>query len=167
MSDVIAVTPFQVRVAVRLSDLDPQLHVNGAAYVQFADHARFACVAAAGVSVEALLADRLGPVNLETIIRYHRELRIGDTVDVTCSWVWGTGKTYRVTHELRLPNGTLAAEVEHVSGLLDLDTRRLTADPSEQWRSRATAPELLGLSPIVTSLNESEPGAIGAVRARC
>ena len=110
MSDAIAVTPFQVRVTVRLSDLDPQLHVNGAAYVQFADHARFACVEAAGVSVETLLADRFGPVNLETTIRYHHELRIGDTVGVTCSWVWGAGKSYRVTHELRLLDGTLAAE---------------------------------------------------------
>ena len=145
MSDIIAVTPFQVRVTVRLSDLDPQLHVNGAAYVQFTDHARFACVEAAGVSVEALLADRFGPVNLETTIRYHHELRIGDTVDVTCSWIWGAGRTYRVTHELRLPNGTLAAEVEQLSGMLDLETRRLIADPAEQWRSRATAPELLGL----------------------
>ncbi|XVQ13488.1 acyl-CoA thioesterase [Spirillospora sp. CA-255316] len=137
--------PFSVRLDVRLSDLDPQLHVNGAVYQQFGDHARYACAEAAGVSVRDLIADGLGPVNLETVIRYHRELRGGDHVEVSCAWVWGDGKTYRVEHVLRRPGGTVAAEISHVSGLLDLRSRRLAADPAGEWRRRAARPELLGL----------------------
>ncbi|NRQ35117.1 acyl-CoA thioesterase [Nonomuraea sp. NN258] len=138
--------PFSVRLEVRGYEIDPQLHLNGGYYVQYADHARFACVRAAGVSVEDLLAGGLGPVNLETVIKYHRELRVGDQVDVTCAWEWGTGKTYRVRHRFLLPDGTLAAQVEHVSGLLDLGTRRLVARPDRAWRIRAGKPELLGLA---------------------
>ncbi|MGF0318612.1 hypothetical protein [Nocardia fluminea] len=48
--------PFRVRIPIRVSDLDPQLHVTGSAYQQFADHARFACVTEAGVSVPDFLA---------------------------------------------------------------------------------------------------------------
>lgn len=140
-----AAEPFSVRLEVRVYEVDPQLHLNGGFYVQYADHARFACVRAAGVSVEDLLADGLGPVNLETTIRYHRELRGGDHVDVTCAWEWGAGKTYRVHHELRRADGTVAAEVHHVSGLLDLSARRLVPDPAARWRARATDPVLLGL----------------------
>ena len=55
--------PFSIRLEVRLSDLDPQLHVTGSAYQQYADHARFECVQAAGISVADLLAAGLGPVN--------------------------------------------------------------------------------------------------------
>jgi acyl-CoA thioester hydrolase len=137
--------PFSIRMEVRLSDLDPQLHVTGSAYQQYADHARFECVQAAGISVEALLEAGLGPVNLETTIRYHRELRAGDTVDVTCSWVWSEGKTYRVEHELVRADGELSATVGHVSGLLDLRERRLVGDPMRQWAARATDPTLLCL----------------------
>lgn len=137
--------PFSVRLQVRVYEIDPQLHLNGAVYLQYADHARYECVRAAGVSVEALLGDGMGPVNLETVIRYHNELRAGDEVDVTCEWKWGTGKTYRVENVFRRMDGEIAAEVGHVSGLIDLDERRLVPDPAGKWLDRATRPELLGL----------------------
>ena len=139
--------PFSVSMEVRVYEIDPQMHLNGGFYVQYADQARFACVRAAGVSVEGLLADGFGPANLETVIRYHHELRGGDQVDVTCRWEWGTGKTYRVHHDFLREDGTVAAEVHHVSGLLDLAARRLVADPAARWRSRAARPDLLGLDP--------------------
>ncbi|MER7449049.1 acyl-CoA thioesterase [Nocardia beijingensis] len=136
---------FSTRIEVRVSDLDPQLHVTGAAYHQFADHARFACVQAAGVSVEELIAAGLGPVNLKTVLRFQRELRGGDTVDVSCAWQWGDGKTYRVEHVLTRADGVVAAAVTNVSGLLDLSARRLVADPARHWAARASRPQLLGL----------------------
>ncbi|MFG1794886.1 thioesterase family protein [Nocardia altamirensis] len=136
---------FSIRMEVRVSDLDAQLHVTGAAYHQFADHSRFACVQAAGVSVEELIAAGFGPVNLETTLKFHRELRGGDTVDVSCAWVWGTGKTYRVEHVLTRQDDVVVATVTHVSGLLDIAARRLVADPAQEWAARALKPELLGL----------------------
>jgi acyl-CoA thioester hydrolase len=68
------VEPFRVRVEVRHSDIDRNGHVTTAAYLQFADHARWRLLDAAGTDVEALLADGFGPVTLETRIRFHREL---------------------------------------------------------------------------------------------
>ena len=53
---------------------------------------------------------------------------------------------YRVEHVLRRVDGEVAADVSHVSGLLDLETRRLVADPAGFWRSRASRPALLGLA---------------------
>jgi acyl-CoA thioester hydrolase len=84
-------------------------------------------------------------VNLETTIRYLRELRAGDTVEVTCTWIWSEGKTYRVEHNLIRADGELSASVSHVSGLLDLRERRLVPDPMRQWAARAADPTLLGL----------------------
>ncbi|WP_327119237.1 thioesterase family protein [Nocardia sp. NBC_01730] len=136
---------FSTRIEVRVSDLDPQLHVTGAAYHQFADQSRFACVQAAGVSVDELIASGLGPVNLETVISFQRELRGGDAVDVSCTWRWGEGKTYRVEHVLIRADGVVAATVTNVSGLLDLASRRLVVDPVREWAARASCPELLGL----------------------
>lgn len=136
---------FKARFEVRVYEVDPQLHLNGGVYIQYADHARFACLRAAGVSVDALLADGFGPVNLETVIKYHRELRGGDAVDVTCEWEWGKRKTYGVYHRFLRTDGELAAEVRHVSGLLDLAERRLIPDPAAAWRSRAERPAVLGL----------------------
>jgi acyl-CoA thioester hydrolase len=42
-------------------------------------------------------------------------------------------------------DGTLSAEVSVVGGLLDLDARRLVADPPGRFRELATHPDMLGL----------------------
>jgi acyl-CoA thioester hydrolase len=137
--------PFTVRMDVRVYELDPQRHAAGAVYLAYGDHSRFACMQTAGISVEELLAAGIGPVNLETTISYGRELRVGDEVDVSCAWTWGDGKTYRIEHLFRRPDGEVAAEVRHVSGLLDLATRRLVPDPQGELRRRATRPALLAI----------------------
>ncbi|WP_218020744.1 acyl-CoA thioesterase [Nocardia grenadensis] len=58
------------RIEVRVSDLDLQGHVTGAAYHHYVDHSRFACVQAAEISAEEMIAAGFGPVNLETVLRF-------------------------------------------------------------------------------------------------
>ncbi len=141
----VAVRPFTARFTVRSYELDQNGHLNGLVYVQWADHARWECSRAAGVDVDDLISSGVGPVNLETTVRFHRELRAGAEVDVSCSFEWGDGKTMRVLQEFRDADGTLVAELVSVGGLLDLRERRLVPDPGARWRGLARVPELLGL----------------------
>ncbi|BCB75444.1 acyl-CoA thioesterase [Phytohabitans flavus] len=133
---------FQVRVAVRGYELDIQGHLNQAVYLQYAEHARWEYLRAAGVTPAKLQASRSGPVVLETTIRYLSELRAGDEVDVSCAFEWGGGKTFKLHQEIRKTDGTLAAEVTAVGGVLDLDLRRLIADPGAHLRKIADNPDL-------------------------
>jgi acyl-CoA thioester hydrolase len=136
---------FSVRVTVRSYEIDANGHVNGAVYLQYAEHARWELLRTGGVDQIRLRELGFGPVNLETVIRYHAELLYGDTVDVSCEIEWGTSKTFRVPQELRRADGTLVAEVNNVGGLLDLTTRRLVDHPGDQFRKVTGAPEILGL----------------------
>jgi acyl-CoA thioester hydrolase len=136
---------FSTRMGVRVFDLDAQGHLTGAAYLQYANHTLWECVRAAGVDVDALLASGVGPVNLETKIRYLRELRGGDEVDVSCELAFSDDRTYRVHHEFRTPEGDLAADMVCRFGLLDLKRRRLVLDPASRWRQVARHPQLLSL----------------------
>jgi acyl-CoA thioester hydrolase len=136
---------FRVGLTVRSSDLDSNGHVRGSAYLDYADHARWEWLRAAGVSLDELRAAGLGPVSLETTIRWLHELRAGDEIEVTAAFGWGEGKTGTVVQQLRRADGTLAAEVTGVGGLLDLEQRRLVPDPRSRWRALAARPELLGL----------------------
>lgn len=137
--------PFRVSVVVRGYELDTQGHLNQAVYLNYAEHARWELLRAAGVAQDALLASGVGPVALETTIRYLRELRGGDEVTVTCAFEWGTGKTFRIVQRLERPGGELAAELTSVGGLLDLTARRLVPEPAKHLRSLAAVPELLGV----------------------
>ncbi|WP_128379973.1 acyl-CoA thioesterase [Streptomyces cavernae] len=137
--------PFSVAVTVRGYETDVQGHVNQSVYLQYAEHARWCLLEAAGISQAELRASGVGPVVLETTIRYKRELRAGDETEVTCAFLWGEGKTFRMEQVIRKTDGTVAAELSGVAGLLDLKERRLVADPREHFRSLATAPERFGL----------------------
>ncbi|MEV6971283.1 acyl-CoA thioesterase [Hamadaea sp. NPDC051192] len=137
--------PFLVQVTVRGYELDTQGHLNQAVYLQYGEHARWECLRAAGLSQDRLIASGVGPVALEVTVRYLRELRGGDVVDVTCEFEWGEGKTFRIRQDLRRPDGTPVAELTGVGGLLDLTARRLVTDPAGRFRALATKPELMGL----------------------
>jgi acyl-CoA thioester hydrolase len=134
---------FTVRITVRGYELDTQGHLNQAIYLQYAEHARWELLRAAGITQDTLIASGVGPVALETTIRYLRELRGGDQVDVTCGFAWGEGRTFRVEQDYRLADGTDVAQLVGVVGLLDLRTRRLVADPRERLRALASTGELL------------------------
>lgn len=136
---------FQVRVAVRGYEIDSNGHVAASVLLQYAQHARWECLRAAGVDQAELLGAGVGPVSLEESIRFHRELRAGDELDITCAFVWSGGKTFRVEQALRRADGTLAAELTNVGGLLDLERRSLISDPAASWRAAATKPQVLGL----------------------
>lgn len=140
--------PFQVRLEVRSYELDTQGHVTTAAYLQYADHTRWKLLEAAGVDLEEMRRTGVGPVTLETTVRFVRELRLGHEVDVSCVFDWPGGRTGRVAQQLRrADDGSLVAELRSVGGILDLTARKLVPDPGAVWRGLARRPELLGLRP--------------------
>ena len=137
---------FVVRVAARGYEVDANGHVAGSVLLQYAQHARWECLRSAGIDQADLRRQGIGPVSVEERIRFHREVYAGDELDVSCAFVWGEGKTFRIEQEIRTADGTLAAEVTNVGGLLDLTQRRLISDPGGIWRSAASTPGLLGLA---------------------
>jgi acyl-CoA thioester hydrolase len=139
-------TIFRTEVFVRLFDCDAQGHLSGANYVNYSNHVLWSCLRSAGVDIDALLTDGLGPVHLETKIRYMREFRSGDSIDLSCELTFNHGKVYQVRSEFRGADDEIHAMVESVCGLLDLTSRRLHPDPASEWKRRCQYPEVLGLS---------------------
>jgi acyl-CoA thioester hydrolase len=137
---------FSVRIKVRGYELDTQGHLNWAEYLHYAEHARWEFLAAAGITQERLLATGIGPVVLDVAVRFRRELRGGDEVDVTCAFEFEGGKTFRIIQDFKRPDGRVAASLTSTSGLLDLRERRLVDEPGKHFRSLATDPTALGLA---------------------
>ncbi|MFJ6833602.1 acyl-CoA thioesterase [Streptomyces sp. NPDC091209] len=132
--------PFSVPVTVRGYETDVQGHLNQSVYLQYAEHARWSLLHAAGITQAELADRRVGPVVLETTIRYRRELLAGDEVEVTCAFIWGEGKSFRMEQTIRKTDGTVSAEIAAVCGLMDLAERRLLPGPRDVFKSLATDP---------------------------
>ncbi|TPQ19516.1 acyl-CoA thioesterase [Streptomyces sporangiiformans] len=137
--------PFSVRVTVRGYETDIQGHLNQSVYVNYAEHARWSLLRAAGISQAGLIAKGVGPVALEMTIRYRRELLAGDEVEVTCGFEWSKGKTFRIEQTIRKTDGTVAAEITALGGLMDLKERKLVTDPHEYFRALASDPRPFNL----------------------
>ena len=137
---------FSVRVTVRGYELDTQGHLNWAEYLHYAEHARWQCLAAAGITQDKLIASGFGPVVLDVSVKFRLELRGGDDVDVTCAFVFDGGKTFGGVQEFRRTDERLAASLTSTTGLLDLRERRLIDDPGKHLRALATDPSVLGLA---------------------
>ncbi|MFE9249787.1 acyl-CoA thioesterase [Streptomyces sp. NPDC007088] len=138
-------SPFTVALAVRGYETDVQGHLNQSVYLQYAEHARWSLFAAAGIRQQDLLAAGMGPVVLETTIRYLRELRAGEEAEVSCAFLWGERKTFGVEQTVRKTDGTESARISGLAGLLDLRERRLLADPAGRLRDLARDASVLGL----------------------
>ncbi|MEV6119248.1 acyl-CoA thioesterase [Streptomyces sp. NPDC052077] len=136
--------PFSVPVTVRGYETDTQGHLNQAVYLNYAEHARWALLQSAGIRQADLVARGVGPVALETTIRFRSELVAGDEVEVTCAFEWGEGKTFRIGQVVRKADGTVAAEIEAVGGLMDLGARKLLTEPGKRLAELASDPAAFG-----------------------
>jgi acyl-CoA thioester hydrolase len=141
---------FSVRVGVRSYEVDTNGHLNHAIYHRYGEHARTEHLSAAGCSMSRLLENGMGVVLLETHVRFLRELRHGDEVDVDSRLTFGTGKTFEMAHTLRRAGhggapDEVAAEISCRMGLLDSAARRLLPEPRARLAALASAPAVLGL----------------------
>lgn len=131
-------------MTVRGYETDVQGHLNQAVYLNYAEHARWSLLHAAGATQAQLVGRGVGPVTLETTIRYRRELLAGEEVDITCVFEWGSGKTFRLLQQIRKSDGTVAAEIDAVCGLMNLKERKLLAQPGDLFRELAKDPGFFG-----------------------
>jgi acyl-CoA thioester hydrolase len=123
---------FSIDIDVRNYELDTQGHVNSTVYLMYAEHARWRHLESLGIYT--VLRERgISPVFLELTVKYHRELRAGDTVRVTSAFVdpGGASKILFGEQQMIKPDNTLVAELRSKGGLLDLKTRRLIACPRQ------------------------------------
>jgi len=122
-------TGFRIPITVRSYELDALGHVNHAVYHQYAEVARMTGFAAAGCDWDGLMDRRIAAALLSTTVNFRSELRGAEHLEVTCQVKFGTGKTFNVDSMIIKEDGTVAAEVYCVVGLMDLDARKLLTDP--------------------------------------
>lgn len=119
----------RVPLQVRSYELDALGHVNHAVYHQYGEVARVAGFRAAGCDWDGLVEKNLAPVLLSTTVHFRRELRVDERFEVSCEVRFGEGKSFHLDSVITKDSGAVSAEIGCVLGLMDLDARKLVADP--------------------------------------
>jgi acyl-CoA thioester hydrolase len=97
------------RGVVNLSHLDHMGHMNVQHYVGIFDNATWVLLSMMGLDATWFREHERGMAALEQNIRYLRELRAGDVIEIRSGVLELGAKTMRITHEMRHMVGDWAA----------------------------------------------------------
>lgn len=120
---------------IRESHLDTFGHVNNATYLQIFEQIRWDIIESGGYGVAKIKKSGLGPIILEINIRFHREVRLRETVTIVSKpEPWTSGKIMRMTQVMLNEAGQEACTAQFVFGLFSVEHRKLV-EPTQEWLS--------------------------------
>ncbi|TNC21395.1 acyl-CoA thioesterase [Amycolatopsis alkalitolerans] len=125
--------PFRIQIKVRMYELDMLGHLNHAVYHSYGEVARIEMLERAGGGSTSFGEQNISPVLLSSTINYRSEIRMGETVDVTCDTRFGSGKSFQMELFIYKADGTVSADITCTVGLMDLDRRKLVDDPRSRF----------------------------------
>lgn len=135
--------PFIYELTILEHHLDTFGHVNHAVYLEIMEEARWELITQGGWGVKRVHEEGIGPVILEAKIRFKKELRLREKIQIetVCEEygrLFGTLK-----HRIINQSGEVSALAEMRFGLLDLKRRKLLP-PTTEWL------KAIRFSPLVT-----------------
>lgn len=114
--------------------LDSFGHVNHAKYLELYEQARWDWLSMYQISIETIKSTGIGPVVLEVKVRYLRELKARQKIQIHTQLTGFQKKTFQIAQQMtRLEDGETASTLEITGGIFDLRARKLIVPPPEWY----------------------------------
>lgn len=130
---------FTYPLLIRESHLDTFGHVNNAAYLEIYEEARWELATSLGYGLEAVRESGVGMAVLEARLRFLRELRLRQRVEVRSRLAELKGKVFVFEQRIVDETGQVANEAEFTMARFDLRARRIIP-PTADWLSLLSRP---------------------------
>lgn len=124
-------TKFISRHIIKETYLDTFGHMNNARYLSLFEDARWDLVTQRGFGIKTMQELGLGPTILEINLRFLRELRVRDEVDIETEVISYKGKI-GILRQRMLIGDVEYCIADFTIGLFDLNTRKLIL-PTKEW----------------------------------
>jgi thioesterase III len=120
------VTPLaSYKLMIREFHLDAYGHVNNAMYLTMYEEARWEQVTANGYGFNRVHETGIGPVILEIKVKFLKELRLRETIEIRTQVTMARGLTCRLSQQMINEKNEIASQAEFTFGLFDLKKRKL------------------------------------------
>ena len=133
---------YRYPLTVLESHLDFMGHVNNAVYFQILEEARWEMITNNGYGVREIQETGIGPIVLDTHVRFRRELRLRQKVFIETQFVSFQKILAKLAQKITDNEGQIYCEAEFTFGLFDTKRRKLVA-PTPLWSKALGAPELI------------------------
>jgi thioesterase-3 len=124
-------TPFISHHIIKETDLDSFGHMNNAKYLALFEEARWNWITQNGFGIKKMQETGIGPTILEINLRFLKELRAHDEIEIDSQVISYVGKIGKLQQKMLL-NKVVHCVAEFTIGLFDLNTRKLI-QPTEEW----------------------------------
>lgn len=121
-----------IKIAVRWSDLDANMHVRHSVYYDWTDFARLTFFADIGLTLNVFYDNNLGPVIFREEGIFHREILPTDNVEIKIFLLKSTidFRKWTILHEIWKNDETLAATIIVDGSWIDTKLRKVKAPDS-------------------------------------
>ncbi|HET9037318.1 MAG TPA: thioesterase family protein [Myxococcaceae bacterium] len=126
--------PYVQEYRARWADMDFNQHMRNAAYLGVAEETRLRFLEDGGFSMDELYRRHLGPVVVQDVLTYKKELRLLEPfrVDMAMASITADARKMKVRNRLfRSSDGTHCATVESFILWFDLKARRAIVPPAD------------------------------------
>lgn len=124
---------FSQKYTVKWSDVDPNNHLRGSVYLDYADHTRVAFLDSQGITMRLMAAKQIGPILFNSSMSYRKEIYMNETITVNCKldYVSADNRKFGISHEVFNQKGELSCIIKIEGAWLDLKHRKVAVPPSE------------------------------------
>jgi len=113
--------------------LDGYGHVNNASYLTLLEEARWDLIDKKGFGFEKIMQDQIGPIVLEVNLRFTKELRLREWIEIQTQLLSYQGKIGQIEQKIiKKEDSSVAAHAVLKIGLFDLKNRKLIS-PTPEW----------------------------------
>ncbi len=128
---------FTYEITIKEHHLDTFGHVNNATYLQLYEEARWELITENGYGLQKVKETGLGPIILEINIRFLKELRLRDVVQIHSQTTKYDSKIGTIKQWMTNSKGITCSEATFTFGLFDTKTRKMVS-ANQDWLKAIT-----------------------------
>ena len=123
---------FTYEIQIKEHHLDSFGHVNNAVYLELYEEARWDFITKNGFGLDVIKETQKGPVILEANVKYKREIKNREVIQIQSKAIEVRGKIMSLSQEMINAEGKVASSAIFQIGFMDLKLRALIP-PGEDW----------------------------------
>jgi len=137
---------FNIPVAVRWSDLDPNFHLRHSVYYDYGAFCRIQFLAANGITAQFMQTRQFGPVIFREECVFKKEIQLSDaiTIDLKLAKAKQDGSRWTMQHQIFKGHEILAAVLTLEGAWMDIQKRKLIVPPREVQQTFEQADKTTG-----------------------
>ena len=123
---------FTYPLTILETHLDTFGHMNNATYLQLFEQARWEIITERGFGLKVIQEKQIGPVILEIHIRFIKELKLRQKVNIVTTVEEYSGKIGKLKQVMEDESGEVYTEAIFTLGFFDMRLRKLIP-PTKEW----------------------------------